>query len=202
MKIGLCRIINSFMLKLNFKQTKSITTALWVVVVLFFGVGCSSSEIEKAEAITDRAAIPTLHALDVTTVISDSGITRYRITAPQWDIYDKTPQPYWEFPMGAHFERFDVNLTIEANITCDYAKYFENEKKWELRGNVKATNIKGELFETEQLFWNQNTEKIYSDSTVKITREKYILNTLGFESNQAMTQYTFKQARGVIAAEE
>ena len=104
--------------------------------------------------------------------------------------------------MGAHFERFDENLRIEANIRCNYAKYLENDKLWELRGNVKATNIRGELFETEQLFWNQNTERIYSDSTVKITREKYILNTLGFESNQAMTQYSFKQARGVIAAEE
>jgi len=184
------------------KQIFSTTTALWVIVVLFFSFSCSKTEIEKAEAITDRAAIPTLHALDVTTVISDSGITRYRVTAPQWDVYDKTPQPYWEFPMGAHFERFDENLRIEANIRCNYAKYLENDKLWELRGNVKATNIRGELFETEQLFWNQNTERIYSDSTVKITREKYILNTLGFESNQAMTQYSFKQARGVIAAEE
>lgn len=151
-------------MSINFNST---TVALWVIVVLFFSFSCSKSDVEKAEAITDRTALPSLHSLDVTTVISDSGITRFRINAPQWDVFDKSAKPYWEFPVGAHFERFDENLTIEANIRCDYAKFLVDEKLWELRGNVKATNVLGELFETEHLFWNQNTERIYSDSTVK-----------------------------------
>ena len=50
-------------------------------------------------------------------------------------------QPYWEFPQGIHFERFDLNLKVDANIHSEYAKFNENEQLWELRKNVKMTNI-------------------------------------------------------------
>ncbi|MPM84714.1 Lipopolysaccharide export system protein LptC [bioreactor metagenome] len=146
--------------------------------------------------------MPRLHALQVTTVISDSGITRYRINTPQWDIYDKSNQPYWEFPAGVHFERFDEQLNVDANIHCEYAKFLENEQLWELKGNVRATNIQGELFETEHLFWNQRAEKIYSDSLIKITQANYIITGKGFESNQEMTRYQVKNTTGVIPVQE
>jgi len=184
------------------KSGKSIAIIFSMIVMLFYFAGCNSENKEITGAVKDRSHAPKLHAQDITTVISDSGITRFRISAPQWDVYDQANPPYWEFPMGIHFEKFDENLKIDANIHCKYAKYLENEELWELKGNVRATNIRGELFETEQLFWNQRTERIYTDSVVKITREKYIFNTLGFESNQTMTQYTFKNTTGIIAAKE
>ncbi|MPM10940.1 hypothetical protein SDC9_57277 [bioreactor metagenome] len=67
---------------------------------------------------------------------------------------------------------------------------------------MRATNIKGELFETEQLFWEQKSEKIYSDSLIKITQEDYIIIGKGFESNQEMTKYQVKQTQGVIPVNE
>ncbi|MCE1155873.1 MAG: LPS export ABC transporter periplasmic protein LptC, partial [Bacteroidales bacterium] len=63
-----------------------MTTALLVVVVLFSFISCGSKDTELAEAVSDRATLPQLHAQAITTVISDSGITRYRINTPQWDI--------------------------------------------------------------------------------------------------------------------
>lgn len=173
-----------------------------MIVMSFYFVACSSDKKEIIGAVKDRNNTSKLHAQDITTVISDSGITRYRISAPQWDIYDKANPPYWEFPYGVNFERFDLNLKVDANIHCQYAKYLMTDEIWDLRGKVKATNIMGELFETEQLFWNQRTQKIYTDSVVKITRQSYIFNTVGFESNQTMTQYTFKKTNGIIAAKE
>jgi len=181
---------------------KSITTALPVVVVLFLLFSCTSNVPEQIDPVQNRADFPRLHSMDVSTVISDSGITRYRIVTPQWDIYDRSSQPYWEFPYGVHFERFDEQLVIDANIHSEYAKYLENEQIWELRGNVRATNIQGELFETEQLFWDQKSEKIYSDSLIKITQEDYIIIGKGFESNQEMTKYQVKQTQGVIPVNE
>lgn len=179
-----------------------MTTAFWVVVVLFLPFACTTSITEQIDPVLNRSETPRLHSLEVTTVISDSGITRYRINTPQWDIYDKSSQPYWEFPLGVHFERFDENLNIDANIHSNYAKFLENEQLWELKGNVRATNIQGELFETEHLLWNQKVEKIYSDSLIKITQENYIIFGVGFESNQEMTKYQVKHTQGVIPVEE
>jgi hypothetical protein len=64
------------------------------------------------------------------------------------------------------------------------------------------TNIKGELFETEHLFWNERDEKIYSDTLIKITQEKHIIYAVGFESNQQMTKYVFKETKAVFPIEE
>ena len=173
-----------------------------VVVMLFFMIGCSKEKPEKIGAVVDRSKLPRLHATEITTVISDSGITRYRISAPRWDVYDKASQPYWEFPNGIHFERFDLNLKVDANIHSQYAKFNENEQLWELRGKVRATNLQGELFETEHLFWNQREEKIYSDTLIKVTQSSHIITGLGFESNQSMSRYQIKNPQGIFPVNE
>lgn len=184
------------------KANKNITTALTVVVVLFLTVTCSNDKPDTIAAIVDRSTLPRLHALDISTVISDSGITRYRISAPVWDIYDKANNPYWEFPKGIHFEKFDLNLKVDANIHARYAKFNENEQLWELKGKVRSTNLQGELFETEQLFWSQRQERFYSDSLIKITQKSHIITGIGFESNQAMTRYVIKQPQGIFPVDK
>ena len=40
---------------------------------------CSGGEKNLAEAITERDSLPSMKTLGVTTLISDSGITRYKI---------------------------------------------------------------------------------------------------------------------------
>ncbi|MDO9153250.1 MAG: LPS export ABC transporter periplasmic protein LptC [Paludibacter sp.] len=187
-------------LKHNLKH--SITTIISVVVVLFFVLSCTDEKQEKTAAIIDRSAMPKLHAREITTVISDSGITRYRISAPQWDVFDRANQPYWEFPKGVHFERFDLALNVDANIHSNYAKFLENEQLWELKGKVRATNLRGELFETERLFWNQREERFYSDTLIKITQTKHIITGIGFESNQSMTKYTISKPEAIFPIDE
>ena len=167
--------------------------------LLFCIVSCNKDDKpEKIAAVVDRSAMARLHATDITTLISDSGITRYRISAPCWNVYDRANQPYWEFPQGIHFERFDLNLKVVANIQSDYAKFNENEQLWELRKNVKMTNIQGQLFETNQLFWNQREERFYSDSLIKITDATHIIKGIGFESNQNMTNYHIRKTQGIF----
>lgn len=174
-----------------------MTTAFTVVVVLFLA-SCSKSDAEQIGAVEDRKATPQLRATDVTTLISDSGITRYRISAAQWDVYDKAEEPYWEFPKGIYLDRFDQDLSIDASIESDYAKYLEKPQIWELRKNVKATNLQGERFESELIYWDQKKERIYSDTAIVVHRAKYTINAMGFESDQTLTNYDFYKITGRI----
>jgi len=183
----------------NFRKTLIFIGCIFSLVI----ISCTNDDKpEKIAAIVDRTKLPKLHETDVTTVISDSGVTRFRISSPSWDIYDKAEQPYWEFPKGIHFEKFDENLNVSANIHSLYAKFYVNEQIWELRGKVKSTNVKGEIIETEQLFWNQRLETFYSDSLTKVTTPSQILTGTGFLSNQSMTQYTFVRPQGSISVSE
>ena len=155
---------------LNKKYISGIIIGTLIVTISMFS-SCNEKVKDKIAAVVDRSSMPSLRATDISTVISDSGITRYRISTPKWDMYDKTRQPYQEFPEGIHLEKFDLNLKVDANIHSKYAKYYEYDQIWELKGSVKATNLLGEIFETEQLFWNQKTRKIYSTCEIKITSQ-------------------------------
>ncbi|MDR1585718.1 MAG: LPS export ABC transporter periplasmic protein LptC, partial [Prevotellaceae bacterium] len=105
-----------------------------IIGAFILQLGCKSETKEVIAAVEDRTAMPKLHATDITTVVSDSGITRYRISAPVWNMYDKAAQPYWEFPQGIHFERFDSLLSVDANIHSNYAHYNERDQIWTLQG--------------------------------------------------------------------
>jgi LPS export ABC transporter protein LptC len=188
--------------KNDFTRTAFVRTFASIAFVFFGLLSCSEEPKTKIGAVSDRTKIPSLHATKVSTVISDSGITRYRITAPQWYIYDKAVKPYQLFPEGIHLERFDINLKVDANIHSLYAKYDELDKTWELKGKVKAINLQGEVFETEQLFWNEITEKIYSDKYIKITQVSHVITGVGFESNQSMTKYTIKNPQGIFPVKD
>lgn len=41
------------------------------------------------EAITERDSLPVMTTLGVTTLISDSGVTRYRVNTEEWMMYDR-----------------------------------------------------------------------------------------------------------------
>lgn len=177
-----------------------ITIALGVIVMLFLCASCGD-KTPVAEAISNRSEVPRLKVDEITTIISDSGITRYRIIAKVWCVYDKTDEPYWDFPQGLHLERFDEFYNTDAKIDCKRARYFESRRVWELNDSVRATNIEGDQFETQQLFWSQNDERIYSDSAIVVTqRDKKIMGE-GFESNQSMTRYTIRKTKGIIPIE-
>ena len=184
-------------------NTMTIAQALVVVLMLLLAVGCQRRDVRlQSEAITDRSAIPVLDADDVTTLISDSGITRYRITTSKWQMYDKADSPYWEFPKGIYLEKFNEELVTDATVRADYAYYNEPAQLWTLRGNVVAVNLEGEKFETPLLYWSQKEESVYSDSSIVITKARSIIQGVGFRSNQEMTEYTILRPTGMFPIEE
>lgn len=169
---------------------------------MFVFISCSS-RIESTEELSNsRDSIPLIHAWDVSTVISDSGITRYRVETPEWLVFEKAAEPYWDFPHGIHLEKFDENLNVYANVDADTAVYYNKKEMWILSGNVKAMNLDGEKFESEKLFVEQRNDRIYTDRFVTITQKDRIINGIGLESNQKLTKYTILEPQGIIPIDE
>lgn len=184
-------------------NNKRIIRLVLLLFICFQVIACANKEVRhRVGAIEDRKAMAVLEGNEVTTLISDSGITRYRIKAKKWLVFDKADTPYWEFPEGIYLEKFNLDLEAEATVEADYAHYDEPAQRWTLRGNVKALNLEGEQFETPLLFWDQKSESVYSDSSIIITRAASIIKGIGFQSNQEMTQYTILRPTGVFPIEE
>lgn len=180
----------------------SITITCWVVVMLVLFPSCTNKNKQLAHAIEERDSLPSMKTLGVTTLISDSGITRYRIITEEWLIYDRKNPPHWSFEKGVYLEKFDSLFQIDSSIKSDTAYYFEKKKLWELRGNVLIKNQKGEQFETDLLFWDQGTQQVYSDKYIRIQQEDKIITGYGFESNQQLTKYRILNSGGIFPMKE
>lgn len=150
----------------------------------------------------ERSLRPSLHAKDVKTLVSDSGVVRYRVNTDEWFVYDKAEKPYWEFPIGLRLERFDPAKNVDAELQSKYAHYLTDEKLWDLRDSVNATNLEGEHFECDQLFWDERAERIYSNGKIKITKKDRVIYGQGFESNQTLTKYTIRKPEGIFPIKE
>lgn len=180
----------------------SIAVAFIVTVILFLSVSCSSNEKDFLPNLKDRKLAAVLSTDSVTTLISDSGLVRYKIITAEWDVYDSTEVPYWFFPKKVYLERYNDSLEVESTISCDTARFYSKKELWELKKNVRIENSKGERFTTELMYWDQKKMKVYSDKYIKIVQKNIILSGYGFESNQSFTNYTIFDPNGPINIEE
>ncbi|HBG42761.1 MAG TPA: LPS export ABC transporter periplasmic protein LptC [Porphyromonadaceae bacterium] len=151
----------------------------------------------------DPEQVPSMTTDTVTTLISDSGVTRYKVIAAVWQVFDKAKEPYWFFPEGIYLEQFDSTFNIEATVKADTAWNYTSQNLWRLKGNVHVENIKGERFDSDELFWDQRKERVYSDKYIEITQGLRKVKAYGFESNQEMTEYRiFRPFDGIIPVQE
>lgn len=180
----------------------SITIAFIAVVMLVLFTSCSSRSKVFGEAVTERDSLPVLATYNVNTLISDSGIIRYKIVADEWLVYDRKVPSYWAFEKGVYLEKFDLDFQVEADIKADTAYYYDTDRLWELKGNVAIKNLEGEKFNTELLYWDEKTQKVYSDKFIRIEQPDRVITGEGFESNQQMTVYTIFKPGGIFYIED
>ena len=64
-------------------ENTSITVVVLAMVMLVLFSACSGGNKEVGEAITERDSLPVMDTRGVTTLISDSGVIRYRINAEE-----------------------------------------------------------------------------------------------------------------------
>ena len=175
--------------------------AIWAIMLQTCLQSCSKHK-EMAEAIKEGDSIPDMKTLGVTTLISDSGLIRYKIITAEWLIFNEVDTPFWAFEKGIYLEKFDTLFHIDSSIKADTAYYYEPKKLWKLIGNVHIRSQRGDKFDTQLLFWNQREEKIYSDKFIRIEQPERILTGYGFESNQQMTEYLIYNNTGVFTVDE
>ena len=170
--------------------------------MLFLLSSCGRKKKPVTDAITNRDSVPVMTTRNVSTYISDSGVVRYKIIADEWRVYDRLDPTRWTFEEGIYLEKFNNDLSIEATIVADTAYYYDQQELWELRGNVHIENEQDEQFDTQLLYWNQKTKKVYSDLYIRIRQQKRIITGIGFTSNQEFTNYTIKQTQGIFPISE
>lgn len=180
----------------------SITIPLGVMVMLILLCACSGRKKEMGAAITERDSLPVMDTKGVSMLISDSGITRYRVNTAEWLVFDRKNPPHWAFEKGIYLENFDSLFHVEASIQADTAYFYNKKELWKLMGNVHIQNLKGEKFDTQLLYCDQRKKRVYSDRRVRIEQPDQVIYAIGFESNEQLTKYRFFKTEGIFYVDE
>jgi LPS export ABC transporter protein LptC len=135
----------------------------------------------------------------VESYLSQNGKVKAKLTAPYMLRY-LTDSTYIEFPRSLHVDFFNDSLAVESQLDALYGKYHEWEKKVFLRDSVVVINkMTGDTLRSPELWWDQRTEKIYTDKPVEIhTRDKIIHGQYGLVASQDFSEYVINNASGKL----
>lgn len=179
------------------KQNYSRVALVFITGATLF-YSCTKNDISVVNDLTRTDSLPVQIVEDVTTIYSDSSLVQIMLKAPEVKHYTGNEEPLMEFPEGMHVSFFNRDGKIISTLDAQYAIYYEKEDLWEARDSVHVINEQQERLDAELLFWNINTERIYSDRSVKITTEDEIIYGEGFESDQTFNDWQITQVQGTV----
>ena len=99
-----------------------------------------------------------------------------------------------KYPKEVRVFFFDKMGNNTTKLRGDSAIYLKATNLYRIMGRVQINNqVKNEVLETDELFWNPDTKKIYSNKAVDIKTPEQTIHGIGMDSNQDFTQYTIRR---------
>lgn len=157
---------------------------------------CNSPVEHTAPAIYERDSVAMMTSYGVNTMISDSGVMKYRIITERWEVNETKNPPRWVFARGLFLEQFDDKFHIEAFIQSDTAFYYTTTKLWHLIGNVSIRTVDGLKFNSEELYWDQQSHELYSNKFSRLITPLREMQGSYFRSDENMTHYYVSNSKG------
>lgn len=184
-------------------KIKTIKYQLNILLGLASGMfffSCENDVVEVAK-FDSMAQVPSQQGKNVEILYSKDGQIEFKLNAPILNRYS-LDSAYNEMPEGVAIEIYDSVGNINTSLTANYAIDKDFEQIMIAKGDVVVVNAEGEKLNTEELVWNQKTNKITSDVFVKITTGDQIIMGDGLESNQDFSRYKIMKIRGIINIDE
>jgi LPS export ABC transporter protein LptC len=178
---------------INFIRTLLI--AQLIFSALFFS-GCTSQETAKPVLYEG----PLSEAEDIVMHYSEKEVVKVLLKAKKIFEFQNGDR---EFPEGIYIEFYDEFGKMSSTLKANSAYYFKEENKWRGRGAVEVVNIeKMEQLNTEELFWKQDTKKIFTDKFVTIKLQNEVIYGTGLDAAQDLSTYQIKNPEGEFVVEE
>lgn len=159
-------------------------------------VSCNNSELKEPIEYTG----PQRKAENVELYYSEKGMVKVKMQAAEVHEFQNGDR---EFPKGIYLEFYNEFGKLESTLRANHAFYFKKENQWRGRGKVEVKNIeKNEQLNTEELFWQPEKEKIFTDKFVTIRQQGDVIYGEGLEAKQDMSDYVIKKPVGEFEVEE
>lgn len=136
--------------------------------------------------------------VNIETLISEGSRMKARLTAPLMLRY-MTDTVYVEFPKTLKVDFYNVTGAVESHLNSKYGKYFETMNRVLLRDSVVVFNFQGDTLQTPELWWDQNTQKIYTSKPVRIRKSGNLIYGIGMDASQDLSDITIRRVTGYLA---
>ena len=177
-------------------------TSLLLFTALSALCACSEQKEHTAPAINPQDSVSVMISYGINTLVSDSGIMKYRIVAEKWEVNEIKNPPRWYFPRGLFMEQFDEKFHVETYIQADTAYNYTQQKLWHLIGNVRVKTVDGLRFWSEELWWDQNRHELYSNVYSHVVTPEREIEGAYFTSDEHMRHYKVTNTKGNFIREE
>ena len=181
-----------------------IATASAVAFVVFSCKG----KLGEADSLNIKE-VPVQTVDNMFIVQTKNGRIQMRSEAPLMERYERDTLSYELFPEGFFVYGYTDDEKLETEIVADRArhlKYKDGREIWEAYGNVVVKNLmKQEVMETDTLYWDQETERIYTHCYVRMYSPDGFMQGYGMESDQRARNsiiYNPFNSYGILEQEE
>jgi LPS export ABC transporter protein LptC len=139
---------------------------------------------------------PQVIAHDLDVVFTDSARLNMKMKAKKQIIFQNEDQ---EFNDGFALEFYNEKEEIYSTLNSNYAYFDQAKNKWFIKGNVVVKNTeKGQMLETEELYWEPEKGDILVEDQhkVTITEPDQILYGMGLKAKDDFSYYKIKRVTG------
>lgn len=169
-----------------------------LVIALFVFFSCQEDKDGKKNQ--ELYTGPIIETDNVNVIYTDSGYAKIKMSTAKQLKYSNGNERY---PKTVYVNFIDLNGVEYSRLRSDSAEYKKSDNLYVMRGNVLVNNTReNQSLATEELFWNPNTRKIYSEKKVIIKTPKENFTALGgMDADQDFTRYQLRKSRGTVVVD-
>lgn len=171
-----------------------------MLVTLALFISCENNSSALSEINQDRQE-PLGTAWNIRMIYTDSIKIQAILTAPKHVDYTNLSFRYAEFPDGLKVVFYD-KLDRENEVIADYGILFNDTKLIDLKGNVRLKSHDGSLLTTAQLFWDAESEWLFTEKAFRFEDNDYNFDALRLDTNKDFTKFQTGSLIGTVMFSE
>lgn len=176
---------------------KCIVTAL--AVTLFFACENDFGEVQKV-GILQNQPVGEAENIDLkyTEIEQDTVRLLANLLSPKMLDYSNRDLSFREFPEGIELKIYGDNGNL-TTIRSKYAIFYPSTNIIDLRKNVTITTHKGEVLRTQQLYYNEKLEWVFTNEPWVFNGTDNVTHGIGFDSDKEFKNFQMLEMGGDFA---
>jgi len=171
-----------------------------MVATMALFISCGDNAQAFKEINTDLQE-PLGTASNIRMIYTDSIKIQAILTAPKHVDYTNLSFRYAEFPEGLKVIFYD-ELEQENEVVADYGILYNDTKLIDLKGNVRLQSHDGSVLTTSQLFWDAESEWLFTEQPFKFEDTDYNFDALRLDTNKGFTKFQTGSLIGTVTVSE